>query len=320
MQPLPQKTGKSIKRNEHPVIPPGTWVTMITPFTEENQIDEAGVRALVDWYVEKGLDGIFAVCQSSEMFHLSLRERVALAQLVVEHAAGRIPVIASGHVSEAIEDQIEELAAIAGTGVEAVVLVSNRLAKRGEPDCVWQANAEWILAAIPNVIFGIYECPYPYKRLMSPELLAWCARTGRFAFLKDTCCNLDQIRAKLEAVAGTPLGIYNANSATALASLQLGCAGFSGVMLNFHPEVYNWLCHHWQQSPEEAERLQNFATVASLIELQMYPTNAKYHMSLEGVSIGYATRSRDVSGFDRLKQIEVEHLHGMWKSFPMPTT
>ncbi len=291
---------------------------MITPFTDDNRIDYDGVAALIDWYAARGVDGIFAVCQSSEMFYLSLRERVELTRFIVREARGRLPVIASGHVSEAYADQVEELGAIAAQGPEAVVLVSNRLARRSEPDAVWQQNATQLLADLPGVTFGVYECPAPYKRLMSPALLAWCAQSGRFAFLKDTCCNIELIRQRVATVAGTPLKIFNANSATLLASLRAGCAGFSGVMLNFHPELYGWLCRNWQQQPAEAERLQAFATVASLIELQLYPTNAKYHMRIDGVPIGCATRSKDASTFDVLKKTEVEHLYGLWKSFPMP--
>lgn len=291
---------------------------MITPFTDDNRIDYAGVSALVDWYAREGVDGIFAVCQSSEMFSLSLRERVELTRFIVREARGRLPVISSGHISDAYADQVEELGAIAAENPEAVVLVSNRLALRHEPDAVWRRNAERLLRDLPGVTFGVYECPSPYKRLMSLDLLDWCAGTGRFAFLKDTCCDIDLIGARVAAAAGTPLKIFNANSATLLDSLRAGCAGFSGVMLNFHPALYGWLCRNWQQQPQEAERLQGFATVASLIELQLYPTNAKYHMRLDGVPIGFATRARDVSLFDALKKREVEHLYGMWKSFPMP--
>lgn len=296
----------------------GTWVTMITPFTADNGIDVQGVQALVDWYLTHGVDGIFAVCQSSEMFYLSLRERVALAKLVLQQAKGRAPVVASGHVAESIQDQIYELAAMAELSPDVVVLVSNRLARPWEPDDVWKANAEKILNALPGVVFGIYECPYPYKRLMSPELLTWCAQTGRFAFLKDTCCDVGQIKKKLAAVQGSGLKIFNANSATLLESLKAGCSGFCGVMLNFHPALYEWMCLHWREYPQEAERLQHFATVASLIEPQMYPVNAKYHMALEGLPIGIHSRAYDDACFDALKKTATEHLYRMWKEFQMP--
>ncbi len=293
----------------------GTWVTMITPFTGDHKIDYPGVANIIEWYIEKKIDGIFAVCQSSEMFYLSLKERVQLAKFVIDHVAGRVPVVVSGHVSESLEDQIEELSSMAALTPQAVVLVSNRLARRHESDEVWKKNAQAILDAVPHVKLGIYECPYPYKRLMSGNLLKWCAETGRFAFLKDTCCNIDQLQEKIALTRDTPLKIFNANSATLLESLKLGGAGFCGVMLNFHPELYGWLCKNWEKDPEKAQKLQDFAAVASLIELQNYPTNAKYHMFLSGVPIGLVTRSKDYAGFQDLQKSEVQALYRCWRNY-----
>ena len=70
---------------------------------------------------------LFAVCQSSEMFFLSLEERVNLSRFVVSRAAGRIPVVSSGHVSDTREEQLAELTAIADTGPDALILITNRL-------------------------------------------------------------------------------------------------------------------------------------------------------------------------------------------------
>ena len=63
----------------------GVYPTMITPY-KDGKIDEDGVRALVKFYWDTGCDGIFAVCQSSEIMFLSLEERVLLTRLVVAEA------------------------------------------------------------------------------------------------------------------------------------------------------------------------------------------------------------------------------------------
>jgi len=89
----------------------GCWPTMITPFTEDNKIDFTAVRGLTERYISGGCDGIFAVCQSSEMFFLSETEKLDLAKAVVEAAAGRVPVFASGHTADENAKQIEELGA-----------------------------------------------------------------------------------------------------------------------------------------------------------------------------------------------------------------
>lgn len=286
----------------------GVWPTMITPFTSSGDVDYAALEQLVEWYIGRGVHGLFAVCQSSEMFKLSLEERVEIARFVKRQAAGRVQVIASGHVSDDFEDQVAELRQIAATGVDAVVLISNRLAKEDEDEEVWKNAARKLLEAIPDVPLGIYECPYPYKRLLSPELLRWCADTGRFWFLKDTCCDLQQMKAKIDAVAGSALKLFNANSSSLLASLKLGAAGFSGVMANFHPDLYVQLTERWKDDETAAEQLQAYLGVASLIELQYYPVNAKYHLQQLGLPITTATRVKDDAGLKPNHKIEVGQL------------
>lgn len=294
-------------------IAAGVWPTMITPFTQSNNVDYHALEHLTEWYIDQGIHGLFAVCQSSEMFYLSLEERVQIARFVKEKAAGRVPVIASGHISDRFDDQMDELWRMAETGVDAVVLVSNRMAAQDEPDDIWIHRTQQLLDQIPNVPFGIYECPYPYKRLLTPAMLEWCASTGRFLFLKDTCCDLSAIANKLDAVRGSQVQIFNANSATLLESLRLGGAGFSGVMANFHPDLYVALTECWETEPELAEMIQYFVGAASLIELQMYPVNAKYHLQQRGLPLSTNCRSKDANAFRENHRLEVKQLDSLYE-------
>ena len=203
-------------------FPNGVYPVMLTPFTENNEVDYEALGKLIDWYIEKGVNGLFADCQSSEMFFLSLEERVKIGEFVKKHADGRVPVVTSGHISDSLEDQAKELTAIAGTGADAVILLTNRLAKENESDEVWLENLKKLLEMIPkDVPLGFYECPYPYKRIISPELLKWCADTGRFYFIKDTSCDIENMKAKLEVIKGTNLKLFNANTSTLLETLEL---------------------------------------------------------------------------------------------------
>ena len=288
---------------------------MLTPFTDANTVDYGALRELVEWYIARQVDGLFAVCQSSEMFQLSLEERVGIASCVVKQTAGRVPVIAAGHIADDMADQIEEVRAISDTGVNAIVLVTNRLAGEEESDDVWKRNAEILFDELPDILFGFYECPYPYKRLMSPELLAWCASTERVLFLKDTSCNIEDMRAKVEAVKGTDLKIFNANAATLLETLKLGVSGYSGVMANFHPELYVWMSRQWSRETQKAEQLQDFLGVASLIERQLYPINGKYYLQLEGLNMTLNSRVKDASQFTPAERFEVKQLRRMTERY-----
>ncbi|MDD3057748.1 MAG: dihydrodipicolinate synthase family protein [Sphaerochaeta sp.] len=273
----------------------GCWPTMITPFTEDNKVDFAGVRKLTDWYIDRGCDGIFAVCQSSEMFFLSEQEKLDIAKAVVEAAAGRVKVIASGHTSDDHAKQIAELGAMAETGVNAVVLVSNRMAKQDEGADVFNANAQDIFAQLPSVTFGLYECPYPYLRLLDDEFLSWAAKEDKLVFLKDVSCSLEIEKRRVELVKGTNLALFNANTATVLDSWIAGYHGYNGVMANFHIDIYKWLYEHFRENEALAREVSDFLTIAGVSEARSYPVNAKYHYNLTDIPMSLVTRSKSVS-------------------------
>ncbi|MDO4739669.1 MAG: dihydrodipicolinate synthase family protein [Eubacteriales bacterium] len=289
--------------------PGGVWPVMLTPYTKENQVDANALEALVNWYIGKGVSGLFSSCQSSENHMLTLQERVLHTKTTVKAAAGRVPVVASGHVADDLQEQLRELSSMAEAGADAVILVTNHLAKPDESDAVWIKNLEWLMNRLdPSIHFGLYECPHPYKRLMSEETLRFCAQTGRFYFLKDTCCDAELIAKRVQWVQGTNLRLYNANATTVLDTLLSGAAGFSGIMANFHPELYVWLTanpHH-----PNARAVQDICSICSLIEGQWYPVNAKYHLrEIQGLPMEILSRVRDWQGFTPTMRAEVHNLH-----------
>jgi 4-hydroxy-tetrahydrodipicolinate synthase len=258
----------------HPIS--GIFPVVLTPFDAADRIDWEGYARLLDWYLDHGSQGLFAVCQSSEMQHLTLEERRDLARFTVEHVRGRVPVVASGHISDAVEDQKVELRAIADTGVDAVVFVTNRLAAAGDPEGTLLARLQHLIAALPpETTFGLYECPAPYRRLLTDAELRWCAESGRFAFLKDVACDLETVKRRLDVTKGTSLAINNANAATAWPVMKAGGAGFSGVMNNFHPDLYRWLFEHGADHPGLAADLDTFLVLSAMCEAFGYPKLAK---------------------------------------------
>lgn len=290
----------------------GTYPTMITPYHDDNTVDYEAVKNITNWYIDNGCTGIFAVCQSSEMIYLSLDEKVKIAKTVVEtvKASGKnVSVVASGHNSDDMNAQIEEMTAIANTGVDAIVWVSNRLDLHNDGDDVWIKNAEYLLSKLPeDIAIGIYECPYPYKRLLTPKILDWCISTGRFAFIKDTCCDPDILEARLEQLKGTSIKLFNANSQTFLYTLRHGAAGFSGIMGNFHPDLYAWVCDNYEKEPEKAERVQGFLTLTAFLEALAYPQTAKYHMNNVGVPMSLWSRSCDQKKFTKYQRMIIDEL------------
>ena len=291
---------------------------MITPYKNGN-VDFENVRNIANWYIDNGCDGIFAVCQSSEMLCLTLDEKVNIAKEVVKAARGRIMVVASGHTSDDLYDQAEEINAIAKTGVDAVILSTNRLDLNNEGDDVWINNLKKLLELVDKDIkLGLYECPVPYKKLLTKKMLDYVISTGRFKFIKDTCCKPEIIKDRIKQLEGTGIELYNANGQTLYQSLIDGAKGYAGVIANFCPNLIVKLCNNFEK--KEYEELSDMVSLLSFTENDFYPITAKYYLQLIGFDITLETRTKDVSKFDeyqmnfvrQMKRV-IEELNKKWK-------
>ena len=72
----------------------GSIVALVTPFHEDGSVDYPTLRKLVDWHVEQGTDCIGVVGTTGESPTVNVEEHCEIIRVAVEHAAGRIPVMA----------------------------------------------------------------------------------------------------------------------------------------------------------------------------------------------------------------------------------
>jgi len=260
----------------------GIIPVMLTAFDDHGGIDWESQKRLTEWYLKKGSESLFTVCQSSEMLYLDLGERAALARFTVDVVDGRVPVIASGHVGVTIEEQIIELTKIATTGIDCLVFVTNRL----DPDNLGSEHLfktiETLKKELPTDLpLGLYECPAPYRRLLSDDEIVYFAQDPRFVILKDVSCDIKTVRRRLELTKNSSLVISNANAAIAFEAIKSGASGFCGVFNNFHPDLYRWLQDEGEIHTELADELARFLVLSAATEGMGYPKLAKaYHQRL----------------------------------------
>lgn len=314
-------------------IPNGVNCTMLVPYTKENQIDLETLDKMIDWYFEHGCASLFAMCHSTEMWLLTQEERVAVVKQAkksserIAAAKGRyMPIIATGTFSDDLGKCLSTIKEIKEAGADAVVIVTNRLDPQNEGASVFLERLQWLLEHLPSDFpLGLYESPYPYRRVMTVEELVAAAEYENMLFLKDTCCDPEMLKARLEAIKGRNLKLFNANAQTLLYSLRLGAVGYSSVMANIHPELYAWLCKNYERFPKEAEELQEKLCFCSFTESLSYPLIAKYVMRQSGVPLLLNSRVRKSEEFTpyhriimdqliSLTQREMEHCNELTKS------
>ncbi|MCA0233533.1 MAG: dihydrodipicolinate synthase family protein [Bacteroidetes bacterium] len=275
-------------------LPQGFIPVMLTPFKENGEIDFDGLTQLTELYLQAGAAGLFANCLSSEMYELTEDERLAITRHVVEVANGRVPVVATGTFGGPIAEQAEFAKKIYATGIQAVIVITSLLADANESDEVFMERMNELLQLTPGVIYGLYECPVPYKRLVTAKDLGELAATGRVVYHKDTSLDIDNVKGKIAATQGQRFGVYDAYMEHAVASLQAGSAGLSCIQGNFFPEVIVWLCANYN-NPDQQEgiaRVQQLLIETMPVIHYAYPTVAKYYLQKRGFPISLYTRRK----------------------------
>jgi 4-hydroxy-tetrahydrodipicolinate synthase len=285
----------------------GNWPVMITPFNEDKSIDWASLDNLIEWYINADINGLFAVCQSSEMFDLTNQERLDLAKHVLKRVNNRVPVIATGTFPDNQDNQVEMVKKMYDIGIEIIVILSNVFATAQESDSVWKEKVGELLTDTENIPLGLYECPYPYKRLVPPETMSWIVNTKRFFWSKDTSESITKIKERLKVLEHSDLSLYNAHTGSLLESLQAGVLGFAGIDSNYFPQLYSWMCKNWKNEPELAVELQEFFIKARKIIDHKYPLSSKEYLLMKGIIKNSTTRLDK----EKFNQDEIEKLRQM---------
>lgn len=162
--------------------------------------------------------------------------------------------------------------------------------------------------------------------------MKWCADSGRFHFHKDTCCSMEQIRAKLAAIgvagggsSASPFRFYNANVETLLPSVLAGADGFSGISANFYPHLHSWLIDAATGSKpadeDKIRRVQDFLTLSEATVCVGYPASAKAFLraGMPGGGLMVNTRCRALGadgqpkGASPFLEHQLEALAAMWR-------
>ena len=284
---------------------------MLTPFKDNGDIDFYGLAKLTELYIESGAAGLFGNCLSSEMFELSEPERIRVIEEVIKVADGQIPVVATGTFGIDLQQHANFIKKVYATGVTAVIGITGLLAQETDKDEIFEANIFSLLELTESIPLGFYECPVPYKRLISPDLLGRIVATGRVTYHKDTCLDIDQIKAKIAATQGYEFGLYDAYMAHAVESLKAGAAGLSCIQGNFFPELVVWLCENYndQLLKNEVDTVQQFFIDNMDVMHNVYPTISKYYLQKRGLPISTFTRRNDVGIFTATIEKDIDALH-----------
>ena len=215
----------------------GSIVAIVTPMHEDGSLDYPRLRSLIDWHIEQGTDGIVIVGTTGESPTVNVEEHCELIRASVEHAAGRVPVIA-GTGANSTEEAVElsrfakKAGAVAGL---SVVPYYNRPTQEG-----LYRHFRRIAEAVDLPLY-LYNVPGRTIADLSNDTAVRLAEVPNIVGIKDATGNIERA-CDLIARAPADFGLYSGDDMTAMLFILLGGHGTISVTANVAPALMHQMC------------------------------------------------------------------------------
>lgn len=220
----------------------GSMVAIVTPMFGDGRLDLGALRALIDWHIAEGTDGIVIVGTSGESPTVDVDEHCLLIETTVKHVNGRTKVIA-GTGANSTSEAIVLTAHAKALGVDACLLVTpyyNKPTQEG----LYQHFAA--VAAAVDIPIILYNVPGRTSCDMHNDTVLRLAAIKNIVGIKDATGGIERgtdllLRAKLMPGIGD-FAIYSGDDATGMALMLLGGHGVISVTANIAPKLMRAMC------------------------------------------------------------------------------
>ena len=215
----------------------GSLVAIVTPMHEDGRLDLESFRALIDFHVEQGTDGIVVVGTTGESPTVNFEEHQLLISTAVKHTAGRIPVIAgtgANSTTEAIDLSIYAKDAGANASL-SVVPYYNKPSQEG----LYQHFRKVAEAVdIPQILYNV---PSRTVADITNETVLRLSQIPNVVGIKDATGNMGR---GFDLLCNVPqdFAVYSGDDASSLALLLQGGHGAISVTANVAPKLMHEMC------------------------------------------------------------------------------
>lgn len=211
----------------------GVFPVLITPMTQNEEVDYEGFKSNIDHFIEQGAAGIAVVGSTGEFVSLTTEERYQLVETAVKHVNGRVPVIA-GTAAETTADAIKHTQHAEKAGADASLLINSYYAHPKEHEIY-----EHFKAVAESVEFPImiYNNPFVSGVDISAETMLNVARdVNNITHIKESSGDIG--KARDIARAGKDfVQVFCGSEDLALESKVVGATGWISVSANIVPKV-----------------------------------------------------------------------------------
>lgn len=257
----------------------GAFTALVTPMREGGEVDIEALRALVEWQIARGIDGLVPCGTTGEAATMSEDERFLVVRTVVHQARGRVPVIGGAGANNT-------RAAIAGArrvqdaGADAQLQVTPYYNKPPQRALLAHFGAIAEACELPMVLYNV---PGRTACDMLPATIAELAGLERVAGVKEATGSIQRAQ---QVIAAVPEGfsVLSGDDFTCAAMTMMGGSGVISVISNVLPAETAALIRAARQGNlAEAQKLHyRMAALMDLLFVEANPVPVKAALSLMG--------------------------------------
>ncbi len=215
----------------------GSIVALVTPMLEDGSVDYPALRRLIDWHIAEGTDCIGVVGTTGESPTVSVEEHCEIIRVAVEHAAGRVPIMA-GAGGNATREAIELTRFAKQVGADCTLQVVPYYNKPSQEGIYQHFKAVAEAVDLPVVLYNV---PGRTVADMQPETTLRLAQVPGIVGIKEATGNIERA-CWLIKQAPKGFSIYSGDDGTAVALMLLGGHGNVSVTANVAPRLMHELC------------------------------------------------------------------------------
>ncbi len=215
----------------------GSLVAIVTPMFDDGSLDLDALRALIDFHIDAGTDGIVIVGTTGESPTVDVAEHCLLIETTVEHVNGRIAVIA-GTGANSTSEAIELTAKAKALGVDACLLVAPYYNKPTQEGLYQHYAAVANAVDIPQILYNV---PGRTGCDIANDTVLRLAAVNNIVGIKDATGSIERGTDLLLRVP-KDFAIYSGDDATGMALMLLGGHGVISVTANVAPKLMHEMC------------------------------------------------------------------------------
>ena len=206
----------------------GLTVAIVTPF-KDGEVDESGLRQLVDWHIDQGTHCLAPVGTTGESPTLSHAEHERVVEIVCEQAAGKIKVMA-GAGSNSTAEAVRLSKHAKSAGADGVLIVAPYYNKPTQEGFYQHYISIADSADLPVVVYNI---PGRSAKNIEPETIVRMAEHPQIVAVKEATGSMDQASS---IIADSDLTVLSGDDSLTLPLMSLGGRGVVSVVGNIVPK------------------------------------------------------------------------------------